>query len=38
MSHYLTFRYIKDETIHFYENLQHSLYKARPQDEEGKQA
>lgn len=33
MSHYLAFRFIKDERINFYEDLKHSIYKRHPDNE-----
>ena len=33
MSHYLAFRFIKDENINFFENLKHTVYKSHPENE-----
>lgn len=33
MSHYLAFRFIKDENINFYEGLEHTVYKPRDEKE-----
>ena len=33
MSHYLAFRFIKNENINFFENLSHKVYKPKPENE-----